>query len=74
MLGFRSSPDLSAAGRIVVYDPDANVARGRSHRSRHARGPGTDHQHIEPLRISHLFSLPFPARTGSGSFDNAAFH
>jgi hypothetical protein len=49
MLSFRSSPDLSATGWIVVYDPDADAALCCPHRSRDARGPGTDYQHIEPL-------------------------
>jgi hypothetical protein len=49
MLSFRTSPDLTAEAGVIVDDSDANATLRRSYRGRHARGPSTDHQHIEAL-------------------------
>jgi hypothetical protein len=71
-----STPDLPAEAGVVVDEPDADAALRCPHRSRDASRASADDEDIEArLRIPiHPSSRPCLIDTGSGSFDNVAFH
>ena len=60
----------------IVDEPDADAALRCPHRSRDASRASADDEDIEArLRIPiHPSSRPCLIDTGSGSFDNVAFH
>jgi hypothetical protein len=75
MLGL-AAPDLTTQVRVAIDDSHMDASFRRADRCHHACRPPTYDKNVESsLHFpTHLFLLPYPADTKSGSFGNGVFH